>query len=146
MPVKPVNQSKDAAGFEVVEHTADWAIRVWGGDLEELFVSAAEGMGSLMVADLAEVPMDVERVTRQRAHDEETLLVDWLGELAFWAEDEQLVFRKFDLQITPGYRLTAVARGGRADELVKHIKAVTFHDLAIVQTSMGLEVTVVFDV
>jgi SHS2 domain-containing protein len=36
--------------------------------------------------------------------------------------------------------------GGRAPELQKHIKAVTYHDLAIRETGRGLEVTIVFDV
>ncbi|HEX6384454.1 MAG TPA: archease, partial [Anaerolineae bacterium] len=40
----------------------------------------------------------------------------------------------------------ATARGGRAPELQKHIKAVTYHNLQIIQTEAGLEATVVFDV
>jgi SHS2 domain-containing protein len=32
------------------------------------------------------------------------------------------------------------------DSIAKHIKAVTFHDLRIVATQEGLEVTIVFDV
>jgi SHS2 domain-containing protein len=42
--------------------------------------------------------------------------------------------------------LAGVVHGGRPAEMQKHIKAVTYHDLAIKETSGGLEVTIVFDV
>jgi SHS2 domain-containing protein len=146
MPSMNLNQPDEVAGFEVVEHTADWALRVWGRDMRELFVSASVGMGALMVADLNSLPLDVERNLELEAFDAETLLVDWLSELAFWAEDEQLVFREFDLEVPSDFRLRAAVRGGRADELVKHIKAVTYHNLVIKKTGQGLEATIVFDV
>ncbi|MGB3712945.1 MAG: archease [Candidatus Promineifilaceae bacterium] len=146
MPTMPMKQPENATGFEVVEHTADWALRVWGRNMKELFASAATGMGTLMVADLESLPLDVERDLELEAFDAETLLVDWLSELAFWAEDEQLVFREFDLAVTADFRLRAVVRGGRAEELVMHIKAVTYHDLVIEKTRQALEATIVFDV
>lgn len=134
------------AGFEEIEHTADWALRVRGRDLPELLVQAALGMGSLLVAELAAVPVDVERRFALEAIDAESLLVNWLGELAYWAEAESLVFREFDLlELTPT-ALQAIARGGRVQNLEKHIKAVTYHNLEIVASERGLEATVVFDV
>jgi len=146
MAINPQNQPDDDAGFEVVEHTADWALLVWGKDLDELFTFASAGMSSLMVADQDSLPRNIIRSITLEAFDAETLLVDWLSELAYWAEDEQLVFREFDVSITGDLLLSATVRGGRADELVKHIKAVTYHDLAIQKTGRGLQVTIVFDV
>ena len=133
-------------GFEVVEHTADWALHVAGRDWQQLLVYAAQGMNSLLVADPAAVPLDEERHLELEADDAESLLVDWLSELAYWAETEQLIFHQFDLaEVTPT-TLKATVRGGRAAELQKHIKAVTYHNLEIVETTNGLETTVVFDV
>lgn len=146
MVTKPQNRPDDDAGFEVVEHTADWALRVWGNDMEELFTSASTGMSSLMVADPDSLPLNIIRTINLEAFDAETLLVDWLSELAYWAEDEQLVFREYEINITRDVILSATVRGGRADELVKHIKAVTYHNLAIEKTGQGLHVTIVFDV
>ena len=40
----------------------------------------------------------------------------------------------------------AVARGGRAERLVKHIKAVTYHNLEIKESNYGLVANIVFDV
>jgi len=146
MPTTSLGQPDSTAGFEVVEHTADWSLRVWGRDLKELLSTASAGMSWLMVSDLELVPLDVERLITLDAFDAETLLVDWLGELAFLAEEELLVFRKYDLDVTIDFQLKAVVRGGKADELVKHIKAVTYHDLAIEKVKQGLQTTIVFDV
>ena len=65
------------ADFSEVEHTADWAIRVRGATLPELFVHAATGMYSL-VADLAAVKPTVERGLEVKGVDAEALLVNWL--------------------------------------------------------------------
>lgn len=136
----------DKSRFEIVDHTADWALRVVGRNLTELLENAAAGMNSLMVADLDAVPDSEERQIGLEAFDAESLLVEWLGELAYLAEMEQLVFPHIQLTVHGNTRLEAILRGGPAPELQKHIKAVTFHNLEIVQTTAGLEVTIVFDV
>ena len=139
-----VNDDND--GFQEVEHTADWALRVRGRDLRELLVNAARGMNYLIVSDLDSVPTDVQRRFELDAFDAEGLLVEWLSELAYWAESEMLVFREFDLSEVTSDRLEALVRGGHATGLQKHIKAVTYHDLEIIEREDGLEATVVFDV
>jgi SHS2 domain-containing protein len=119
---------------------------VRGRDFRELLVNAARGMSRLLVSDPAVIPADVERRFELDAFDDESLLVEWLSELAYWAEAEMLVFQEFKLsQVTPEH-LEAVVRGGPVPNLQKHIKAVTYHNLEIVEAEDGLEVTVVFDV
>ncbi len=134
------------ADFEEIEHTADWALRVRGASLSELLSHAARGMSSLLVPDLAALPADVVRQIGLDALDAESLLVEWLGELAYWAESELLVFREYDLTEVSPTHLRATLRGGRVLGLQKHIKAVTYHNLKIVATEDGLETTIVFDV
>jgi SHS2 domain-containing protein len=132
--------------FEEIEHTADWALRVRGRDLRDLLINAARGMVSLIVADPAALPSDVEQALELDSIDAESLLVDWLSELAYWAETEMLVFHRFELHDVAPTSLRATVRGGHAPELTKHIKAVTYHNLEIAETAEGLEATVVFDV
>jgi SHS2 domain-containing protein len=136
----------EAAGFEEVEHTADWALRVRGRDLRELLENAARGMSSLLVADLSAIPTDVERRFELDAFDAESLLVEWLSELAYWAEADMLLFREFELTHVNAHHLEALARGGQVADMQKVIKAVTYHNLEIVEMDHGLEATVVFDV
>ncbi|MCZ7669724.1 MAG: archease [Chloroflexi bacterium] len=73
------------------------------------------------------------------------MLVDWLSDLAYFAEMEQMVFPHITLTTVTPTHLSANLRGGPVAELVKHIKAVTYHNLEIIETAVGLEVTIVFD-
>lgn len=132
--------------FEEVEHTADWALRVYGRTLDELLVNAAVGMNTLLTGNVAAIPRRVKRRFVIDGDDAESLLVNWLSELVYWAETEQLLFGQFDLGEVTFTHLCAVVRGGHVAELQKHIKAVTYHNLRIEPCAQGLVATVVFDV
>jgi len=133
-------------GFEEVEHTADEALRIFGTNLADLFLSAAAGLTHLLAVDVSEISTEIEKSFELDAIDAESLLVEWLGELAYWAESEMLVFKKFRIQKATDTYLQAKVFGGKASMLAKHIKAVTYHNLKIQKTSNGLEATIVFDV
>lgn len=132
--------------FEEIEHTADKALRIFGANLQELFISAARGMTDLIVTDVSKVSIEVEKFIKLDAIDAEGLLVEWLSELAFWAETEMLVFTQFRIQKLTATDLQASISGGKVAVLEKYVKAVTYHNLKIIKTSQGLEATVVFDV
>lgn len=134
------------ADFAVVEHTADWALRVRGRDLGHLLLSAAWGLNSLLVADLAAVKPAMERRLQVEAFDAESLLVEWLSELAYLAERAGFIACEFDLETVSPERLAARLRGDTVPALQKHVKAVTYHNLQVRETEAGLEATVVFDV
>jgi SHS2 domain-containing protein len=140
--------SGNEAAFEEVEHTADRALKIFGPDLRGLLINAARGMNSLMVKEPQAPSKPPERLVavELEAMDAEELLVDWLNELAFWAEMEMLIFDRFDLhEVSPTY-LNASISGSKVQRLEKHIKAVTYHNLEIIRTAEGLSATVVFDV
>ena len=140
------SESGHKAAFEEIEHTADRALRIYGSDLRQLLVNAAHGMNSLIVKKSAATLTPVEKSVELEAMDAEGLLVEWLSELAFWAETEMFVFSRFELHEVSTTRLKATIWGKRANQLEKHIKAVTYHNLEIVQADDGLAATVVFDV
>ncbi len=131
--------------FDEIEHTADWAIRVRGATLPDLFVSAAVGMYSLM-ADLSAVKPAFERTVEARGMDAEALLVKWLNELVYRTEMDGEVFCQFQIDSFEPTHLRATVRGDRGIPLKKEIKAVTFHNLRIESTEQGYEATIVFDV
>jgi SHS2 domain-containing protein len=134
------------AAFEEIEHTADCALKIYGTDFTELLRNAAAGMNSLLNPVNDSSSPQEEKSIRLKAIDAESLLVEWLGELAYWAETEMLVFHEFDLRSVSQTQLEAIIYGSRAMHLEKHIKAVTYHNLKVVQTDEGLTATVVFDV
>ena len=132
--------------FKEIEHTADRALRIYGSDLQELLINAAGGMNSLLVQEYNVFSLQEEKSVELDAIDSESLLVEWLSELAYWAETELLVFHKFDLHSVSPTHVKATIHGNRVAQLENHIKAVTYHNLEIIQTDAGLTATVVFDV
>jgi SHS2 domain-containing protein len=73
-------------------------------------------------------------------------LIQWLSELAFYAEVRCEIFDYFDIRkISPTY-LEAKITGRRFVSLPTPIKAVTYHNLKIIDTDKGLEATIVFDI
>ena len=133
-------------GFEEVEHTADKALRIFGTNLTELVLSAAAGLTHLMAVDVFDISTEIEKSVELDAIDAESLLVEWLNELTYWAESEMLVFKKFRIRKASATHLQAKIFGGKTSMLENHIKAVTYHNLKIIKTSKGLEATIVFDV
>ena len=133
-------------GFEEVEHTADKALRIFGTNLTELVLSAAAGLTHLMAVDVFDISTEIEKSVELDAIDAESLLVEWLNELTYWAESEMLVFKKFRIRKASATHLQAKIFGGKTSMLENHIKAVTYHKLKIIKTSKGLEATIVFDV
>ena len=146
------NKSVNSAGpfrgvaFKEIEHTADRALRIYGSDLQELLLNAAGGMNSLLVRQYNASSQQEKKSVDLDAMDTESLLVEWLSELAYWAETELLVFHKFDLHSVSPTHVKATIYGNRVAQLDNHIKAVTYHNLEIIQTDEGLTATVVFDV
>ncbi len=132
-------------GFEEIEHTADWAYRVWGQSLEELFTQAAQGLYHLVGIQLAE-DSQIVREIRLQGIDGESLLVAWLNELLHLHESENLGFDRIEIQQLDGKTLSARVTGAPVQRWLKDIKAVTYHNLAIRSTQTGFEVTIVLDV
>lgn len=137
--------SMEALPYEEIEHTADLAMRVRGKDLAQLLQNAAEGMLMLSAVELkAEEGRQIS--LELHAPDREQLLVVWLEELLYGMEMRSVAYQGFDIEVHDGPRLAASMREVKMDSIAKHIKAVTFHDLQIIATQEGLEVTIVFDV
>ena len=130
--------------FEELHHTADWAIRVWAADLPGLFSESARGMNSLSGAQPAPGAR-LSRAFHAEASDAESLLVLFLSELVYAAEQERMVFDEFEIELN-GTNLIASMSGAPILSINKSIKAVTYHNLQVRQTSAGFEVEIVFDV
>lgn len=130
--------------FEELSHTADWSLRVWAADLADLFGEAARGMNALAGIRLAAQPR-VRRTFSTTAEDTESLLVSFLSELVYIAEQDRLAFDQFEIEVE-GQILKIEMVGSPLVSVKKAIKAVTFHNLQIRKTERGVEVEIVFDV
>ena len=141
--------------YRELDHTADRALRVWGRELADLLVGAALGMFSLMGDPESLVP-EVWRTIKLESIDRETLLVDWLNELLYLTEVEGLFSVDFRIESVgepdaapagaTSAKLVAQVGGAVAPVTRAHIKAVTFHDLELVEDATGWSTVITFDV
>ena len=133
-----------ASGYREIAHTADWEIEVWAPDLSNLLVQSALGMYQLMGIQISPGTSNKRRITLQYA-EQESLLIDFLNELLYLIESEEVVFDHFVLQITDS-QLNAELGGAKLVSMDKEIKAATYHKLTIRKNDRGLFANIVFDV
>jgi SHS2 domain-containing protein len=131
-------------GFEEIPHTADWSLRVWADNLPGLLAESARGMNWLAGAELVDGPL-IRKTFEAQEPDGESLLVAFLSELVYYAEQENLGFDDFVIEIKND-TLKVDMQGAPLKSLNKAIKAVTWHKLEIRESARGLEVEIVFDV
>jgi SHS2 domain-containing protein len=141
--------------YEFLEEiaTADVAFRAWGQDLEETFVAAAEAVMNVMVEDLDSIQPREERQLTADNDALDLLLFNFLQELVYYKDAEQLMLRVPQVRIEEDdgrYRLEATARGERLDP-TRHqprgdVKAVTLHRFSLQQRERGWEASVILDI
>ncbi len=135
--------------FEVLNHTADIGIIAYGKDISELFVNAAKGFLSLVV-DPEEVSIRTKHKLEVVAFDREALLVNFLNELVYLLDAEEILLKDFKvINITD--TMLDVAAGGEKVKKNKHhlfreVKAATYHHLKIEQSDGGWRAQVIFDI
>jgi SHS2 domain-containing protein len=139
--------------YEYLEHTADIKFLAYGKTLEEVFENAALAMFNVII-DTSKVSGETVREIFLKSPDPESLLVDWLSELLYLFEVEEIIFRKFHVkQIREEgseYSIIAQASGEGFDSkglpFETEIKAVTYNQLEIKKTDGGWKAQVVVDI
>lgn len=135
--------------YETFEHTADLGLRVRAQDLNALFAEAGRGLFSIVVENLDDVRPVETRSFEIAGIDREYLFFDWLNELLFVCDTERMAFAEFEVHVT-GSGLTATARGEKLDparhRVSREIKAITYHQLKVEQTTGGWLAEVILDI
>lgn len=145
-----------AGGFEIIDHTADVGIRVWGKGWREIFHSAAEGMLSIVV-DLNTVAAREKREIRIEGENGEELLLKWLREILFLMEEGGMVFSKIEVirdnfshKNSYKYFIYAALKGEKINlsrhDICTEIKAVTRHGFFLKRNGPLWEAKILFDV
>jgi len=134
--------------FEIVDHTADVGIRAYGASINQAFANAAKALFSL-ITELDSVDEVLHRDIELVAPDQESLLVEWLNELIYLFDAENIIFKRFDITRLNSTRLKARGYGEKVDSS-KHklkigVKAATYHMLKVDKTN-GCQVQVLFDI
>lgn len=130
--------------YEEIHHTADLALRVWGEGFHDMLRHAAEGMYDLMGARI-EKTNSLEESFQITNGSHEEILVDFLNELLFLCDVHRRVLDAFQFsEMTDGIHVQAIGYG--LNSIQRPIKAVTFHNLQVEQSSSGYETVITLDV
>ena len=132
---------------------ADIAFRAWGDNLEETFVAAADAVMNAMVEDLEAIQPHDTRLLSVSHEALDMLLFNFLQELVYYKDAEQLLLRVQQLHIADErqpYTLQATAVGEPIDpqrhRMRVDVKAVTLHRFSLMQTDGGWQATVILDI
>jgi SHS2 domain-containing protein len=133
--------------FEEISHTADIKIRVRAPTLEALFSETLNAMMQIIYGTDREGCMHKE--IRIESSCKESLLADFLSEVLFISEVENLVFSGADIKIN-GFHLSAELTGEPFDP-ERHsggseVKGISYSGLEITADTNGYMLDIIFDV
>ena len=134
--------------YEVWDHTADIGLIVYGEDLKALFENAGEAFFHL-ITDLKKVRRRIERRIHIDGESLDRLMVDWLSELLYLHDVENLLFKGFKIESVGEEGLRAIVKGERFREGVHviktEVKAVTYHRIEVRQKDGHWRAQIIFD-
>ncbi|MFB3905442.1 MAG: archease [Acidobacteriota bacterium] len=133
--------------------TADIAFEASGQTLEEVFTASAEATLNVMIEELETVEPREERQVSLTDSSLDMLLFNFLQEIIFYKDAEQMLLRVTDCRIveTDGeFRVTARGQGERLDQ-ARHrqrvdVKAVTLHQFRLERAGSGWRAHVILDI
>jgi SHS2 domain-containing protein len=138
-----------ASFFREIEHTADLGIEVEADSPAELFSCAGRALFSLMV-NTQNVQIREERRITIQADGWEDLFHDWLARLLREFLQDGFIAATVAVDEIDSTHLHACLAGEKLDydrhEFEMEIKAVTYHQLAVVHDRDRWRVRVIFDV
>ncbi|MBN2734781.1 MAG: archease [Methanomicrobiaceae archaeon] len=133
--------------FEELEHTADFLFRCRGSTKDELFEETASAMFSVMFENRKE--NKIQRKIKLSSDSPENLLLDFLSEILFISETENLVFSETRVKINNN-SLEAVIYGGKFNINLHsggtEIKGISRSGVEIKKYDGKYEISIIFDV
>lgn len=130
-------------GYRVLSHTADAKIRIYGKNLEELFLNGILGMYDICGATSELKPIKTDSWTI-RDKDHENLLVTFLNEILYKLEMKfYILAKKISIQ---KYEITFEFEQYPLAFIEREIKAITYNELNIINQNGTFQTSVVFDI
>ncbi|MEW5896680.1 MAG: archease [Nanoarchaeota archaeon] len=121
------------ASYKYLEHTADVLFMAEAGNLPDLFIQCGLAVEDAQV-NLKKVKPVLRKRIKEKNSTIEKLLFDFLDDLLFYKDSEQLIFSKFEMEIkqrNKEYELTCTAFGEKLNpekhEFKVDVKAITMH-------------------
>jgi len=133
--------------FQEISHTADVKIRACAPTLEKLFAETLKALMQVMYGrtGFGKILKEI----RVESGDIESLLTDFLSEVIFVSEVENLVFSEANIRID-GFSLIANLKAEPFDPIChaggSEVKGISYSGLAITHNENGYMLDIIFDV
>ena len=138
-----------SASYEIIDHTADIGLHVFGNDPAELFRNAALALTDVITDRRNVVAVDSMGVSVD-GHDWPDLMVNWLRELLYLWSGKELLVASVEVDRINSQRIVAAARvvpfQPDRHRIRNEIKAVTYHQIDVSEGLTGWEATIILDV
>jgi SHS2 domain-containing protein len=135
--------------YELIEHTADFGLKVYGKNLAELFRNAAVALFE-NIGELRRVKSTKKIIIELKALNLDELFIGWLREMLYQFNGKEILLKDFKIKKISDTEISAEVFGEELDlgkhRLNKEIKAVTYHELSVKKTNFGYEAQVIFDI
>lgn len=136
-------------GYRTFDHTADLGLEVWAGTPERLFELAAVAVLAQVAEAGAGEPIEETARVATRGPDRADLLVDWLNQALLRAELARAVWTRARIERLDEHALEGWLGGPRLDPgrhvLLREVKAISHHDLALDLTPGACRCRMVLD-
>jgi SHS2 domain-containing protein len=131
--------------FEFLDHPADLKIKAFGKTKEELFLNMLLGMEESLRPELTE--KKDRQTIKINSLDLEILLADFLSQALYLNHINQAIYTGVKFKKLADNELEGELIGQKVESFGEEIKAVTYHDLKIIQKNNNRwEAIVLFDV
>ncbi|MCX8111390.1 MAG: archease [Syntrophorhabdaceae bacterium] len=132
--------------YIIIDHEADIGLEIYGKNLEELFINAAEGLFHLIIEGDDIRP---EKGKRIKIEKDGELLVNFLNELLYLWDTEGFIPKEFSIKIEDETVKGSVI-GGLFDpnrfKVKQEIKAVTYHSFSLTEEKGTFKARIILDV
>ncbi len=131
---------------------ADVAFEATASTLEELCASGAQAVTNAMVENPSSIEQKSSKMICIEAADEEKLFHEFLSEIVFLKDAENMIFSGFSIKIERKEKLvlSAELKGEEIDpgkhHMIVDVKAVSWHKYRVEKTEDGWKAVVILDV
>lgn len=143
--------------FELIDHTADLQIRVYGKTPEELFRNALYGMFQAIKPDIAGCELKDDRIIcndlprhheiKIESPDRDALLIDFLSQALYLSDVHNEAYLDVTIHGLSDTMIDATIHGAPIMGFANvEIKAVTYHDVHIQEKDGLWQTDIVFDI
>jgi SHS2 domain-containing protein len=135
--------------YELIDHTADFGIQIFGSDSQELFTNAALALFDV-ITEMDALKGDDSCTIRASGEDWSDLMINWLREILYlWNGREMLVKSVQILSLSENDISAKIYFDAYLPDrhIIKtEIKAVTYHQIQVKRSPSGWKARVIFDI